>query len=120
MSKSKPFSNSFNVSDFVRHITLSWLLAVVIEYSILPNELRDLAKLAGLAQMSFIRVIGITCVLTILLVRISCIAKIATAERLSIVTTFAVLVITALLSNSTWAYVAVCILVLVILVVFDV
>lgn len=120
MSNFKIFCNSFNVADFVRHIILSWLLAVVIEYSILPNELRDLAKLAGLAQMSLIRIIGITCILTILLVRISYIAKIERAERLSIVIAFAVLAIVALLSNSTGAFLTVCILVLIILVVFNI
>ena len=47
-------------SDLLRHIILSWLVAVLIEYFILPNELRDLAKLDGLAQMSLVRIVGIT------------------------------------------------------------
>ena len=47
-------------SDLLRRIILSWLVAVLIEYFILPNELRDLAKLDGLAQMSLVRIVGIT------------------------------------------------------------
>ena len=47
-------------SDLLRRIILSWLVAVLIEYFILPSELRDLAKLDGLAQMSLVRIVGIT------------------------------------------------------------
>ena len=68
MSKQKTLiRNQFSVPSLIRHVILSWLLAVVIEYFILPNELRDLAKLDGLAQMSFVRVIGITCGIAVLL-----------------------------------------------------
>ena len=73
MSKHKTLTQKqFTIPSLVRHIVLSWLLAVVTEYLILPNELRDLAELDGLAQMSFVRVIGITCGIAVLLTVISC------------------------------------------------
>ena len=72
MSKQKTLIRSqFTIPSLLRHVILSWLLAVVIEYFILPSELRDLSILDGLAQMSFVRVIGITCGITVLLTAIS-------------------------------------------------
>ena len=62
-------------SDLLRHIILSWLVAVLIEYFILPNELRDLAKLDGLAQMSLVRIVGITFSIVLLLTALSFFAK---------------------------------------------
>ena len=86
MSKQKTFiRNQFSVPSLIRHVILSWLLAVVIEYFILPNELRDLAKLDGLAQMSFVRVIGITCGIAVLLTGISFLFKTKKIERWCIV-----------------------------------
>lgn len=121
MSKQKTLiQNQFTIPSLVRHVILSWLLAVVIEYFILPNELRDLAKLDGLAQMSFVRVIGITCGIVILLTGISFFFKTKRIERWCIVAVFAVLAITALRVSFTWAFLAVCGLVLVILVVFGI
>ena len=119
MSQQKTLiSNRTTISGIVRHIILSWLMAVLIEYFILPSGLRDLAKLDGLAQMSFGRVIGITCGIAVLLTGISCFVKTRIVERWCIVAVFAALAITALRASFTWAFLAVCILVLVFLVVF--
>lgn len=121
MSKHKTLTQKqFTIPSLVRHIVLSWLLAVVTEYLILPNELRDLAELDGLAQMSFVRVIGITCGIAVLLTVISCFIKTQTVERWCIVISFAVLSITALWVSATWAFFAVCGFVLVILIVFGI
>ena len=121
MSKQKTLiRNQFSVPSFFRHVILSWLLAVVIEYFILPSELRDLAKLDGLAQMSFVRVIGITCGIAVLLTGISFFFKTTKMERWCIIAVFAVLAITALRVSATWAFLTVCILVLVILAVFGI
>ncbi|MBQ8497980.1 MAG: DUF2079 domain-containing protein [Clostridia bacterium] len=119
MLKQKNFSHPFMISDLVRHMLLSWLLAVLIEYFILPNEWRDLSKLDGLAQMSLISVIGMTCVFTVLLTRISCLVKTEKAERFGIVIVFAVFEIVALRANASWAFLAVCTLIFVILVSFE-
>ena len=121
MSKQKTLiRNKFSVPSIIRHVILSWLLAVVIEYFILPNELRDLAKLDGLAQMSFVRVIGITCGIAVLLTGISFLFKTKKIERWCIVAAFAVLAIAALRASATWAFLVVCVLVVVILTVFGI
>ena len=48
------------VADIVRHILLSWLLAAMLEYMLLPGELRDLAGLQSLKGMSLSRVVLLT------------------------------------------------------------
>ena len=121
MSKQTTLIRSrFTIPSLLRHVILSWLLAVVIEYFILPSELRDLSKLDGLAQMSFDRVIGFTCGIAVLLTGISFFVKTREIERWCIVAVFAVLAITALCVSATWAFLAVCILILVILAVFGI
>ena len=51
----------FRLPNLIRQIIIGWVLAVTIEYSILPKELRTLAELTGLAQMSMLRLAAITC-----------------------------------------------------------
>ena len=121
MSKQKSLiQNQFSIPSFIRHVLLSWLLAVLIEYLILPSELRDLADLDGLAQMSFVRVIGITCGITVLLIGISFLFKTKKIERWCIAAVVAVLATTALRVSAAWAFLVVCVLVLVILAVFGI
>ena len=121
MSKQKSLiQNQFSIPSFIRHVLLSWLLAVLLEYLILPSELRDLADLGGLAQMSFVRVIGITCGIAVLLTGISFFVKSRMIERWCIVAAFAVLAIAALRASATWAFIIVCILVLVIFAIFGI
>lgn len=121
MSKQKNLiNNRITIPSLVRHIILSWLMAILIEYLILPSELRELSKLDGLAQMSFIRVIGITCGIAVLLIGISIFVKTRKIERWCIVAVFAILAITALRVSATWAFLAVCVLVLIILAVFGI
>ncbi|MBQ9985426.1 MAG: hypothetical protein IJP38_03855, partial [Oscillospiraceae bacterium] len=118
MSKEKNIYNPFTVPNFVRHIILSWLLAVLIEYLILPSELRDLAELEGLAQMSIIRVIAITFAVAVLLFGSSCLLNIRTMERWSIVAVFAVLTVTVLTATTNLAFLVVLNMILVVLVVY--
>ena len=103
------------VSDMLRRIILSWLIAVVIEYFILPSELRNLAELEGLAQMSLVRVIGFTGVVAFLLTGISLFVRTRSTERLGVVAAFAVLALAGLLSSFSWAFLAVCVVVLILL-----
>lgn len=107
-----------NVSEVVRQIILSWLFAVMLEYLRLPGALRDLARLDGLAQMSLIRVIAVACGGMLLLSGISRFVNTAKVERWAIVGVFGILAIAALRASFTWAFLAVCILALVFLVVF--
>ena len=105
-------------SGVVRQIILSWLFAVMLEYLRLPGALRDLARLDGLAQMSLIRVIAVACGGILLLSGISLFVNTAKVERWVIVGVFGILAIAALRASFTWAFLAVCILVLIFLVVF--
>lgn len=118
MSKQKNIYNPFTVPDFVRHIILSWLLAVLTEYLILPSELRDLAEFEGLTQMSIIRVIAITFAVAVLLFAVSCLLNIRKMERWSIIAVFAVLTVVALTATTNLAFLVVLNLILVILVVY--
>ena len=106
------------VSGVVRQIILSWLFAVMLEYPRLPGALRDLARLDGLAQMSLIRVIAVACGGILLLSVISRFVNPAKVERWAMVGVFGILAIAALRASFTWAFLAVCILVLIFLVVF--
>lgn len=108
------------IGDILRRLILSWLLAAAMEYLLLPAALRNLAELDGLAQMSFVRVVGMTCGMTVLLTGISRFAKTKTAERWGITGAFALLTITALWASFTWAFLTICILVLAVLVLFAV
>lgn len=106
------------VSGVVRQIILSWLNAVMLEYLRLPDALRDLARLDGLAQMSLIRVIAVFCGGMLLLSVISRFVNTAKVERWAVVGIFGILSIAALRASFTWAFLAVCILALIFLVVF--
>ena len=107
--------HGIHVSDMLRRIILSWLIAVVIEYFILPSELRNLAELDGLAQMSLVRVIGFTGVVAFLLTGISLFVRTRSTERLGVVAAFAILALAGLLSSFSWAFLAVCVVVLILL-----
>ena len=115
--KSLPLQKRY-VSGVVRQIILSWLFAVMLEYLRLPGALRDLARLDGLAQMSLIRVIAVACGGILLLSVISRFVNPAKVERWAMVGIFGILAIAALRASFTWAFLAVCILVLIFLVVF--
>ena len=110
--------NKFNIPEMIRRFVLSWLIAVLIEYFILPMELRNLSRLEGLAQMSLIRVIAITCGMDVLVTGISLFTNTSRGERWGIMAVFALLSEIALFSSFTWPLLAVCGLVLAILVVF--
>ena len=115
--KSLPLQKRY-VSGVVRQIILSWLFAVMLEYLRLPGALRDLARLDGLVQMSLIRVIAVACGGILLLSVISRFVNPAKVERCAMVGIFGILAIAALRASFTWAFLAVCILVLIFLVVF--
>lgn len=107
-----------SAADLVRRIVVSWLFAVMLEYFLLPGELRDLAKLDGLAQMSLGRILGMTCAVTILLSWISHFVNTVKLERWGMVLVFATLAITALRASFTWAFLGACLLILGLLMVF--
>lgn len=113
-------ANKLDVPSLIRHIFLSWILAVFIEYLILPEELRDLSNTNGLVHMSFLRVVGITCGTAVVLTGIARFVNITIAERWGIVITFAAFTFAALQAAPTYPFLGVCNLVMVILVVFSI
>ncbi len=104
--------------NLLRRMLLAWLWAVVIEYFLLPIELRDLSGLAGLAQMSFARVMGLTAGITLLLTVLAYFAKLRTVERWGIVVAFGVLGFEAWRSSGSWPFYWCCALLMAILMVF--
>ena len=60
MQKQKTFIHfRLDIPSLFRLGILCWLTAVTVEYFLLPGKLRNLASLAGLAQMSLPRLAGI-------------------------------------------------------------
>lgn len=105
-------------TNLIRWLMVSWLLAAVIEYLLLPAELRDLSGLQGLRQMSLVRIIGITCLGTGALAILSCFLQTRKFERWMFPALFAVLAAAALLASWSRALLGICLLVLLILAVY--
>lgn len=111
---------SYHISDLIRQLFFSWLLAVLTEYLLLPGGLRDLAGLEGLAQMSLLRVLTVTAVIFTGLFVLSRFLPTAGAERWGTVGAFGILAAASLLSSFTWAFLGACVLILALLVVYGV
>lgn len=110
--------SKIRIPGLARLLILSWLLAVAVEYLLLPGELRDLAELNGLAQMSLARVIGMTLGAATLLFGLSRLINTAKLERWGITAAFALLAASALCSSFAWAFLAACVLILTAMAVF--
>ena len=114
----KRYNIKIQFGDIVRRVLLSWLLAVALEYLLLPTKLRELSGLAGLAEMSFARVVVLTCALAALLTGISCFVRTKLAERWCAVAVFGLLVIAGVWTSASWAFLTACLLVYAVLAVF--
>ncbi len=92
----------------VRKLVAAWLMAVLMEYFLLPAGLRNLSGLSGLAQMSLARVVAVTALLFtgmwLLFRRFSA----AGVERWCVTAAFAVLAIVSLAASCSWSYFAAC------------
>lgn len=108
----------FHAPDLIRQILIGWLLAVVVEYLLLPEALRDLSKLDGLAKMSMGRIVAITCCTAAILFGLSQRFSSLKAERWGLVGIFAVLAIAVVQASYSAAFYAICLLILVLLVVY--
>ncbi len=94
-----------------RRVITAWFSAVLIEYIILPREFRSLSGLDGLAEMSLLRVVLLTCILTLVLWGISRFVNTTAAERTGIFAVFLALSAIAVHASFTWAFFAVCLLI---------
>ena len=88
----------------VRRLLLGWLLAAVLEMLLLPVELRNLDKLAGIGQMSLLRMLLVMTAAVILLTVLSHNRKSVLWERWGIVAAFAVLTLSYLWTSFTWPF----------------
>ena len=116
LKKTSFIPNNVCISDLIRHFILAWLLAAAAEYFFLPGELRGLADLDGLAQMSFVRFVGMTGGIAVLLTGISFFVNLQRAERWCIAAVFGLLAAASLSASGTWPFLAVCVFVLALLV----
>ena len=112
--------HSFKCTGLIRRVLLSWLLAVTMEFLLLPEKLRNLEGLEGMAQMSLLRVAAITLCGTVFLAGVSRFVNSARAERWGFASLFTLLAAAALRASFTWAYLVICILILTLLIVFGV
>lgn len=78
----------------------AWLIAVTAEYLLLPPQLRGLAGVEGLAQMSPVRVLALTAVLVLI-----------PFPRWVMLCAFGVLAVVCLFSTFTWPLLLACVLV---------
>ncbi len=95
---------------FRRGIT-AWLAAVLIEYIILPYDMRELSGLEGLAGMSLLRVVLLSCIFALILWGISRFVNTTVAERTGLFAVFLALSVIAVHACFTWAFFAVCVLI---------
>lgn len=114
------FHISVIIRRFIRRLILSWLTAVTIEFCLLPHDLKELNKLEGLAQMSFIRVLIFIGVIFALLTILSFFIKTDMLERCVMVGVFAFLAILTLHRSATWVFFGVCVFILVIVTAYSI
>ncbi len=108
--------HNLSVPALIRKLVLTWLFAVTVESFLLPSQLSSLQVLDGLAQMSFGRMVLITCIGTFGL--IFCHSE--PIERWSIAGVYLLLSIRNLIFSFTWPFLAICTLVFIVLVYYAV
>ena len=89
----------FQTAELIRQLLTAWLLAVTIEYLLLPSGLRDLSTLDGLNVMSLGRVVFLTILAATLLWGLSRFINTASVERWCLVGIFAVLAAVSLCAS---------------------
>ena len=105
-------------ADLVRRVILAWLLAVTVEFSLLPSQMRDLNGLEALAQMSSVRVLCLMLVNYVLLLLVSRFAETKCFERWLMAATFAVLMTVSLYASFSPAFLGITLLCLLLFLVY--
>lgn len=108
----------FQTADLIRQLLAAWLLAVTVEYLLLPSWLRDLSGMDGLAAMSPGRVLLLTALGTVLLWGLSRFVNTVSVERWCIVGIFTTLAVVSLRASFSWGLLCACIALFVLLVVY--
>lgn len=97
--------------NLIRKILTSWMIAVLIEYLLLPKEWRSLVAMDGLAQMSFTRVIILTVAGVFLLCILSGLISDAKWERWGMFGSFILLALLSIYASFSKMFLAVCVLI---------
>ncbi len=106
------------IPDLVRHVFLAWLLAAFLEYLLLPNGMKVLDRVDGLAVMSLGRMAIIIAVVTVALWLGNCFFPIAKYERYSIVAVFLLFAVFALVVSYSGGFLVFSAIILVIFIVY--
>ena len=101
----------------IRHLLLAWLTATVGECILLPVSVRSMVGLQSLAAMSMPRLLIITAIVFVLLEFASRLMR-KRAERFILLGVFGALSFITLSFTTTWAFLAVCVLIFVMLLVY--
>ncbi len=104
-------------APWIRRVVLAWLVAAAAEYAMLPAQLRNLNSLAGLSQMSPLRMAAIAGGVFLLTLMLSKYLP-APAERGLILAAAGVMAGFALMASFTWAFLGACLLVLAVLLLY--
>ncbi len=100
----------------IQYLITFWLIAVTLEMMLLPKALRPLNELAGIAQMSGIRILCVTAMGLIVWNLLPKHIAACKASRWAMVFAFAVYATSAVINSFTWAFFGACILVMLLLV----
>jgi len=104
-------------ASLIRHLLLAWLIAAAAEFLLLPVSLRSMNGLESLAAMSLPRLLIVMGVVLSLLEALSGVMP-GAGKRWMLPAVFAVLAAATLAATFTWALLAVCVLVFVVLSVY--
>lgn len=99
-------------SELLRHFFLSWLIAALIEYLLVPSDAKNLAGLRLIAAMSFPRFLIVIAVCTASLYLVSNFFDIARYERYAFPGVFLLLTVVSLPGNFRPAFLILCLIIL--------
>ncbi len=100
----------------IQYLITSWLMAVTLEMLLLPKAIRSLTELAGIAQMSSLRILCVTATLLIVWNLLPKHIAASKASRWAMVFVFAVYATSSVINSFTWAFFGACLLVMLLLV----
>ena len=107
-----------NIGPWVRRLLLAWILGAGLEFFTLPDAVQTLDGLDALAQMSPARMGITTAVIFLMVCVISGLLRKEPVERWLIAAGFLALMAVSLMASFTWAFGAVCLLVLTVLILY--
>lgn len=106
------------IKQIIRYLILGWVLAVTVEYYILPVQARHLGGFDGLCRMSLLRVAAVTLGCSLLIFGADRLGVPAKYQRMLLMGCFSALAFAALTASFTWAFLGACALVLILLAVY--